>query len=88
VYSALGLTIVYGLGFFILVIVISAVMSWFSPDPRNPLVRFITAVSYPLVAPFRRYIPPIAGIDISPIFAILLLGAAQSLLLRMLDWML
>jgi YggT family protein len=84
-YSALTLTVAYGLGFFIVVIVVGALMSWFSPDPMNPLVRFITAVCFPLVAPFRRYIPPIAGIDISPIFAILLLGAAQSVLTQLVN---
>jgi YggT family protein len=81
--SALSLAVEYGFWFFILVVIIGALMSWFSPDPQNPLVRFVSAVSYPLIAPFRRYIPPIAGIDISPIFVILLLGAAQSVLLRL-----
>ena len=58
-------------GFFSLMIVIGALLSWVSPDPSNPVVQAIYGVSEPLLSPFRRYIPLLGGIDISPIVALL-----------------
>ncbi|MBN1905954.1 MAG: YggT family protein [Deltaproteobacteria bacterium] len=58
-------------GFFSLVILVSVLLSWVSPSPYNPVVQTIYGISEPLLAPFRRIIPPIAGLDLSPIAALL-----------------
>ena len=59
-------------GFFTIVIIINALLSWVSPDPLNPVVQLITLVSAPIIEPLRRVIPPLGGmIDISPIIAII-----------------
>ena len=60
-------------GFFTFVIIIAALLSWVSPDPRNPVVNLVYSISEPILYPIRRIIPLIAGIDLSPIFAILFL---------------
>lgn len=69
-----GLVLVIGLfpfpGFFSLVIVVGALLSWVSPDPSNPIVQAIYGISEPLLRPFRRYIPLLGGIDVSPIAAL------------------
>lgn len=67
-----GLRLTLGLfsGFFTLVIIVGALLSWVSPDPYNPVVQAIYGISEPLLAPFRRFVPPIGGIDITPIVAI------------------
>ena len=69
-----GLMLVLGLftfpGFFSLVIVVGAVLSWVSPDPSNPIVQAIYGISEPLLSPFRRFVPLLGGIDFSPIIAI------------------
>lgn len=57
-------------GFFSLVIVVGALLSWVSPDPSNPIVQAIYGISEPLLNPFRRYIPLLGGIDVSPIVAL------------------
>lgn len=55
-------------------IIIRALISWVSPDPYNPIVQFLYKTTEPLLSPFRRLIPMYRiGIDISPIFAILVL---------------
>jgi len=59
--------------FFSWVIIIGALMSWLNPDPRNPIVQLIRLMSEPINRPFRKIIPNIGGIDISPIFSILVL---------------
>lgn len=70
-----GLMLVIGLfplpGFFSLVIIVGALLSWVTPDPSNPIVQAIYGISEPLLYPFRRYIPLLGGIDVSPIVALL-----------------
>ena len=65
--------------FFTWTIIIGALMSWISPDPNNPIVEIIRLLSEPINRPFRRFIPSIGGIDISPIFSILALQLAARL---------
>ncbi len=55
-------------------IVVRAVLSWFSPDPYNVLVQLLYKTTEPILMPFRRIIPAYnIGIDLSPILAILAL---------------
>ena len=71
------------------IVIANAVISWLIAfdviNLRNrtaySVVRFLDAVTRPLLAPFRRFIPPIAGLDITPIVLIVLIGAAQQTLL-------
>lgn len=50
------------------VVIARAVLSWVSPDPFNPIVRFIHNVTEPLLYQIRARIPVnFGGIDISPI---------------------
>jgi YggT family protein len=66
-------------GFFTIVIIINALLSWVSPDPLNPVVQLITLISAPIIDPVRRVIPPLGGmIDISPIIAIIALQIANA----------
>lgn len=68
-----GLTLIVGLfpGFFSVVIIIGALLSWVSPDPSNPVVQAIYGISEPFLAPFRRFVPCLGGLDVSPIIALL-----------------
>lgn len=52
-------------------ILIQAVISWV--NPYSPIAPVFYALSRPLLAPFQRFIPPISGIDLSPLAAIILL---------------
>jgi uncharacterized protein YggT (Ycf19 family) len=57
-------------GFFSLVIIVGALLSWVNPDPSNSIVKAIYGISEPLLAPFRRIVPNLGGFDISPIIAL------------------
>lgn len=55
-------------------ILIRVLLSWFPIDPANPVVRVIFDVTEPVLAPFRRVLPTIGMIDLSPLAALLVLG--------------
>ena len=56
-------------------VIIAAVISWVSPDPRNPIVQFLYRTTEPILRPFRKILPPgrTGGVDLSPILVILLI---------------
>jgi YggT family protein len=67
------------------IVIIAALVSWVSPDPRNPIVRFLWAVTEPLFRPFRRLVPPsrTGGIDLSPLFVLLLIFLVSRFVARL-----
>jgi YggT family protein len=50
------------------------------PGGYSPAMALLGTVCEPLLSPFRRIIPPIANIDLSPLWASLLLGVLLRLL--------
>ena len=64
----------------IYLILISSILSWFQPDPRNPLVRLLHGIVDPVLHPIRVLLPSTMGMDFSPMVAILILYVLQSLL--------
>jgi len=74
--------LIQGLLFALMIIVIArAVISWISPDPYNPIVRFVYGVTEPFLYPLRRLLPLIVGgFDLSPLILLVLIYLANSLL--------
>ncbi|GIU82621.1 MAG: hypothetical protein KatS3mg006_1685 [Pyrinomonadaceae bacterium] len=67
----------YGfLGIYSLLIVMRVVFSWFM-SWTNPFLRFLRRITDPILEPFRRIIPPVGFIDISPIVVLFLLWFLQ-----------
>jgi YggT family protein len=58
---------------FIFVMLIRVVFSWVSPYPTNAVTRFAYRITEPVLAPIRRMLPPMSGIDLSPM--VVMLGA-------------
>jgi YggT family protein len=57
---------------YMILIIARAVLSWVSPDPFNPIVRFIHNITEPVLYRVRSKLPvSFGGIDLSPIFVIL-----------------
>jgi YggT family protein len=52
-------------------IIASVIMSWVGQGLRHPFVPLLYQLTEPILRPFRRIIPPIAGIDLSPLFALI-----------------
>ncbi|MBT8079946.1 MAG: YggT family protein [Gammaproteobacteria bacterium] len=65
---------------FFFAIFIKIILSWVAPHNVNPITTLLHTLSEPVLRPFRRIIPPIGGLDISPIFAIVLLQAVNIVL--------
>ena len=60
------------LNFYMWIIIARAVVSWVNPDPFNPIIRFLNAVTEPVLYQIRRRLPiNFGGIDFSPIIVIL-----------------
>src|SRR5512143_1239170 len=65
------------------IVIIAALISWVNPDPYNPIVRFLHAVTEPVFKPIRRIIGYRLGpIDISPVIVIIVIIFLQSFLVR------
>jgi len=59
---------------YIWIIIARAILSWVSPDPYNPIVRFLYRVTEPVLRPVRERLPiSQMGIDFSPMIVILVL---------------
>lgn len=59
--------LIYVLYALIIVVLIRVAFSWVSPYPTNPVSRFAWRVTEPVLGPVRRWLPPVSGIDLSPL---------------------
>lgn len=75
-------------------LIINAIMSWLIAfdviNLRNRFVyqvsRMLDRITRPVLAPIQRFVPPLGGIDITPVLAILVLSLANSKLLQPLKY--
>jgi len=54
-------------------VIIQAVLSWINPDPRHPAARVLAQLTAPLLRPARRLLPPVSGVDLSPVLVVVAL---------------
>jgi YggT family protein len=52
---------------FIVILLVRVAFSWVSPRPTNPISRFAFVITEPVLGPVRRRLPPMQGIDLSPL---------------------
>ena len=89
IYSAFARSIAYVITALIFIlrlytwlIIIRVLLSWVAPDPYNMVVQIIYALTEPIMAPFRKIVPPLGFIDISPIILIFVIEFIRILLNR------
>jgi YggT family protein len=70
---ALGAIIGMVIQLYMWIVIIRAVLTWVNPDPYNPIVVFLNQVTDPVLRPIQKKIPPMNGIDFSPMILILAL---------------
>lgn len=65
--SLIATLLIYLLYAFIIVVFVRVVFSWLSPYPTNSVSRFAFRITEPVLGRVRRWIPPVSGIDLSPL---------------------
>ncbi len=63
------------------VVLASVILSWVHLPPDNTLVRIVTALTEPVLAPIRRVLPDVGGMDFSPVVLLVGLRLLRGLLL-------
>ncbi len=66
---------------FLYSIFILVIISWINPGSYNPAISILEALTYPLMAPARRLLPPIGGLDLSPMLVMIGLVLSKMLLI-------
>jgi YggT family protein len=65
--------------FYFWLLIVSVVLSWISPG-YSPFGALVNQLAEPVLAPLRRILPPLGGLDLSPIVAFLAIQVIQILL--------
>ncbi|CAN7438450.1 YggT family protein [Rossellomorea sp. LjRoot5] len=68
-------------------LIIYILMSWFPNAKETSIGQFLARICEPYLEPFRRFVPSIGMIDISPIVAFIVLNLAQSGLYQIFRWL-
>ena len=66
------------------IIIAAAVVSWVRPDPYNPIVRTLYALTEPVLYRVRKWLPftYLGGIDFSPVVVIIVLQLIENIVIR------
>ncbi|MGH8443676.1 MAG: YggT family protein [Solimonas sp.] len=72
--------VVLAINLFTFTIFIQAIMSWLGPGVNNPASNILWSLNEPLLRPVRRIIPPMSGLDLSPLVLIVVLQVLNRLL--------
>jgi YggT family protein len=73
---------------FIFAILIQVILSWVNPGTYNPVSSLLYSLTEPVMGPFRRLIPPVSGLDLSPMAALIVLYLAKMLVIPLIDQLL
>ena len=65
--------------FYSLVVLAAVILSWVPVDRRNPLAMIVRRLTDPVLAPIQRVLPPIGGLDLSPMVLLFALQALKRL---------
>ncbi len=60
-------------------LIIMIIASWVAPGSTHPALLLVNQITEPVMAPFRKIIPPMGGLDLSPIFAFLTLSVLETI---------
>ncbi|MDA7088851.1 YggT family protein [Pseudomonas sp. SA3-5] len=81
VWSIIGVTALF-IKVFFFALIISVILSWVAQGSHNPAAELINQICEPLLAPIRRILPSLGGLDLSPIVAFLILNLIDMLVVR------
>ena len=79
--DALRATLNLVIGVFLVAIFVSVLMSWLAPGVYSPAANIARSIAEPVLVPARRVLPPLGGLDLSPMVTILVLLLIQGTVL-------
>jgi len=74
---AVGQVLILTLSIFLYSIIIQAILSWVNPDPYNPAISLLNSLTSPILKHFKNLLPPMGGMDLSPMIAIITIMFVQ-----------
>ena len=80
IYSIADLVSLF-LNIFLIAILIQVILSWINPGIYNPVIGLVNTLATPALRPIQKLIPPVGGIDLSPLFAMLMIMVAKMLII-------
>ncbi|HGQ7798626.1 YggT family protein [Pseudomonas aeruginosa] len=81
IWSIIAVTSLF-LKVFFFALIISVILSWVAPGSYNPGAQLVNQICEPLLMPFRKLLPNLGGLDLSPIFALLALKLIDMLVIN------
>jgi len=82
--AAVGELVMLVINVFMFAIIIQVILSWVNPGNYNPVTALLYSITSPIMRPIQRLIPPVSGIDLSPLVAIIGLQVLRMLILPLL----
>lgn len=81
IWAIIGVTGLF-LNIFFYALIISVILSWVAPGSHNPGAEMVNQITEPALAPLRRILPSLGGLDISPILAFMVLKLLDMLVIK------
>ncbi|MGC3100104.1 YggT family protein [Pseudomonas aeruginosa] len=81
IWSIIAVTSLF-LKVFFFALILSVILSWVAPGSYNPGAQLVNQICEPLLMPFRKLLPNLGGLDLSPIFAFLALKLIDMLVIN------
>jgi YggT family protein len=75
-WAPLGIVSMF-LNFYFFAILAMIILSWVAPGNPSPVIYLLHQLTEPVMAPFRRLLPSLGGLDLSPIFVFIAIQIAQ-----------
>ena len=78
--AAIGELVILAINVFLFAIIVQVIISWVNPGSYNPVNGLLNSLTSPVMRPIQRLLPPMSGIDLSPLFAIIGLQVLKMLI--------
>jgi YggT family protein len=78
--TAIGTLIILAINVFLFAIIVQVIISWVNPGSYNPVNGLLSSLTAPVMRPIQRLLPPMSGIDLSPLFALIGLQVLKMLI--------
>ncbi|HEX8541042.1 MAG TPA: YggT family protein [Pseudomonas sp.] len=81
IWAIIGVTALF-LKIFFFALIVSVILSWVAPASHNPGAEMVNQICEPMLAPLRKILPNLGGLDISPILAFMVLKLLDMLVIN------